>query len=121
MIERLLPDYVACAESQGDDSSATLLPEEAPAVGRAIEARIREFTTARSCARRAMARFGVPPRPILSGPRREPLWPDGYVGSITHCDGYRAAAVARQQDALAIGIDAEPHEPLPPEIVALVT
>jgi 4'-phosphopantetheinyl transferase EntD len=51
--------------------------------------------------------------PILRGPTREPLWPPGVVGSITHCRGYRAAAVARQSDIWTIGIDAEPHEALP--------
>ena len=39
---------------------------------------------------------------------RGPQWPPGFVGSITHCDGYRAAAVARARDALTIGLDAEP-------------
>ena len=55
----------------------------------------------------------MPEAPILRGPEREPLWPEGVVGSITHCLGYRAAAVAWQRDVLALGIDAEVHEELP--------
>jgi 4'-phosphopantetheinyl transferase EntD len=121
MIEQLLPDYVACAECDGDDASAFLLRGEAAALGRAVASRVREFTTARCCARRALEEFVAPPVALLSGPDREPLWPEGYVGSITHCDGYRGAAVARRRDALSIGIDAEIHEPLPPEILSLVT
>jgi len=35
------------------------------------------------------------------------------VGSITHCAGYRACALARAADVVALGIDAEPHEALP--------
>jgi 4'-phosphopantetheinyl transferase EntD len=35
------------------------------------------------------------------------------VGSITHCPGYFAAAVARTRDVVSLGIDAEPDEPLP--------
>jgi 4'-phosphopantetheinyl transferase EntD len=35
------------------------------------------------------------------------------VGSITHCRGYRACAVARSDAVTALGIDAEPNEPLP--------
>lgn len=36
---------------------------------------------------------------------------------MTHCTGYRAAAVARSGDLLTLGIDAEPHEPLPPDVL----
>lgn len=41
------------------------------------------------------------------------MWPDGVVGSMTHCDGYRAAAVAHAGEVLGVGIDAEPHFPFP--------
>ncbi|MEK8104565.1 4'-phosphopantetheinyl transferase superfamily protein [Micromonospora sp. M12] len=55
------------------------------------------------------------------GPRREPLWPPGIVGSITHCAGYRAAAVGLASDVAAVGIDAEPHGPLPDGVLGSVT
>jgi 4'-phosphopantetheinyl transferase EntD len=42
------------------------------------------------------------------------------VGSLTHCTGYRAAAVAHQRDVLTVGIDAEPHEPLPPDVAGAI-
>ena len=61
----------------------------------------------------ASARLGVPPAPILPGERGAPQWPAGYAGSITHCAGYRAAAVARTREMLTIGVDAEPHDVLP--------
>jgi 4'-phosphopantetheinyl transferase EntD len=35
------------------------------------------------------------------------------VGSMTHCDGYRAAAVARAGSVGGVGVDAEPHAALP--------
>jgi len=35
------------------------------------------------------------------------------VGSMTHCAGYRAAVVAHAADVAALGVDAEPHAPLP--------
>jgi 4'-phosphopantetheinyl transferase EntD len=63
----------------------------------------------------------VPPAPLLPGAQREPLWPAGVVGSLTHCAGYRAAAVARRSDIVAIGIDAEPHGPLPDGVLEVVT
>jgi 4'-phosphopantetheinyl transferase EntD len=41
------------------------------------------------------------------------VWPPGATGSITHCSGYCAAAVAPADRFQAIGIDAEVDEPLP--------
>ena len=90
-------------------------------VARAVDRRRAEFTTVRTCARIALGRLGLPPAPLLTGSKREPLWPAGVVGSITHCDGYRAAAVARASEVAAIGIDAEPHDPLPDGILDRVT
>ncbi|HEY6480768.1 MAG TPA: 4'-phosphopantetheinyl transferase, partial [Streptosporangiaceae bacterium] len=113
MIEEILPPSVAAAEEFGDRPDAVLFPEEEAVIGRAIEKRRREFTTARACARAALARLGQPPVAILPGERGAPGWPPGIVGSITHCAGYRAAAVARVSQVLAIGLDAEPDLPLP--------
>jgi 4'-phosphopantetheinyl transferase EntD len=42
------------------------------------------------------------------------------VGSITHCEGYQAAAVARRIDAVSVGIDAEPNEVLPARVLPSV-
>jgi 4'-phosphopantetheinyl transferase EntD len=39
------------------------------------------------------------------------------VGSITHTRGFCAAACARSDDYLSLGVDAEPDEPLPAEII----
>jgi len=113
MIEKILPDGIACAESFGDQLDAELFPEEEELIARAVDKRRREFRTARACARTALAGLGVPPAPILSGERGAPVWPPGIVGSIAHCAGYRVAAVSRDSETLAIGLDAEPDEPLP--------
>lgn len=69
----------------------------------------------------ALADLGIPPVAILSGDQREPLWPAGVVGAITHCDDYRAAAVARATDIIAIGIDAEPHDAVPQDVARRIT
>lgn len=113
MIEALLPDTVVCVATTGDDPAACLLAQEAAQFGWAVESRTREFTTARCCARTALRRLGLPETPILRGANREPLWPPGVVGSITHCEGFRAAAVALQSDVLTLGIDAEVDGALP--------
>jgi 4'-phosphopantetheinyl transferase EntD len=114
VIATLVPPGVVVADATGPLPGEALLPEEEPLVAKAVGKRRAEFTTARTCARIALGRLGLPPGPLLSGPKREPLWPAGVVGSITHCDGYRAAAVARASELAAIGIDAEPHDLLPP-------
>ncbi|HWU08939.1 MAG TPA: 4'-phosphopantetheinyl transferase superfamily protein [Streptomyces sp.] len=114
MIERLLPAHVACADTYDTDAPAgSLYPEEERLVARSVDRRRHEFAAVRVCARRAMAALGVPPAPVLRGHRGMPLWPEGTVGSMTHCDGYRAAVLARASEVRAVGIDAEPNEPLP--------
>lgn len=113
MLDRLIPPFAACAETRADLLDTELFPSEIEALGRAVEKRRREFISGRACARLALERLGAPTVAIPSGPGGEPLWPPGVVGSITHCRGYRACAVARSDAALAIGIDAEPDAPLP--------
>ncbi|SNS97780.1 4'-phosphopantetheinyl transferase family protein [Actinacidiphila glaucinigra] len=113
MIEALLPGVAATGEAFGPDGSATLYPEEAALVARTPDRRREEFSTVRACARRALAALGLPPAPVLPGVRNVPQWPAGVVGSMTHCEGYRAAALARDTDLAMIGIDAEPDLPLP--------
>ncbi|WNI32307.1 4'-phosphopantetheinyl transferase superfamily protein [Streptomyces sp. ITFR-6] len=121
MIERLVPASVSCACSREDHGDAdTLFPEEAAQVARSTPARRAEFASVRACARRAMARLGLPPVPVLRGPRGAPLWPPGLVGSMTHCQGYRGAALASAREFRSLGIDAEPHVQLPSAIRQVV-
>ncbi|NUR60844.1 MAG: 4'-phosphopantetheinyl transferase superfamily protein [Catenulispora sp.] len=118
VISGILPAEVVSMESTTDMDD--LFPQEAALIARAVEKRRLEFATVRWCARKALADLGYPAGPILPGPKNEPLWPDGVIGSLTHCDGYRAAAVARAGRLAAIGIDAEPHRELPGGVLAMV-
>jgi 4'-phosphopantetheinyl transferase EntD len=120
-LERLVPPVVSFVERYTDPPDAYLYPEERATVEKAVAKRVREYTTVRHCARQAMAALGVPPVPVLSGARGAPIWPAGLVGTMTHCDGYRAAAVARADQVRTIGIDAEPHGPLPDGVLGLVS
>ncbi|MEV8019774.1 4'-phosphopantetheinyl transferase superfamily protein [Streptomyces sp. NPDC086554] len=123
MLESLLAAApVTVVETREDPADPFLFPEEADAVAKAVEKRRREFATVRQCARAALAELGVPPVPILPGPKGAPGWPDGIVGSMTHCAGYRAAVVARAAQVTSVGIDAEPAAPLAdPDVLRLVT
>jgi 4'-phosphopantetheinyl transferase EntD len=120
VLELLLPHYVAAAETRGLHHEP-LYPEEEAAIARAVTKRREEFTAVRQCARKAMTQLGLPPGPIVPGPHGAPSWPLGVVGSMTHCDGYRGAAVGRAAQVLTIGIDAEPNKPLPPGVLGLVS
>lgn len=121
MIGEILPAGASSAEAFADPPDAALFPEEAAMMARAVDKRRREFTTGRSCARRALGGLGVAPAPILAGERGDPRWPPGIVGSITHCAGYRAAAVARRRDLVTIGLDAEPDDALPDALLARIS
>jgi len=121
VIETILPSGVECAEAFSDPPGIVLLPEEEALVAKVVEKRRHEFATARNCAHRALGRLGVAPTPIVRGERGAPKWPAGIVGSITHCAGYRAAAVARARDMVTIGIDAESDEVLPDGVLDLVS
>jgi enterobactin synthetase component D / holo-[acyl-carrier protein] synthase len=121
VIEEILPAGVSSAEAFADPLGVMLFPEEAALVARAVDKRRREFTKGRSCARNALSGLGLPPAPILAGERGAPQWPPGVVGSITHCDGYGAAAVARTEDMLTIGLDAEPNDVLPDGVLDAIS
>jgi 4'-phosphopantetheinyl transferase EntD len=107
LLEGLLPPSVISVETRDDRLDVELFPEEESALGRAVDKRRREFTTGRACAREALARLGAPSTAVGSGRHGEPLWPSGVVGSITHCEGYRACAVASARAVRTLGIDAE--------------
>lgn len=117
MIDELLPASVVCAWTTDEWIDVPLYHEESSALGRAVDKRRREFVTGRACARQALASLGFHSRPVPSGPWGEPVWPHGVVGSITHCRGYVACAVASHATVRALGIDAEPHAALPEEIL----
>jgi len=121
MLEAIVPPGVHVAESFGElPEDGVLFPAEQAAVAGAGRKRRGEFAAGRACARRALASAGFAPGPVPPGPSGAPVWPAGVVGSLTHCDGYRACAVGRAEAFGAIGIDAEPHEPLPGGVLAMV-
>jgi 4'-phosphopantetheinyl transferase EntD len=117
VLEPILPAGVALAATRADLVEDELYPVERAVVENAVQKRRSEFLTGRACARMALAQLGFPAEAVPSGPRGEPRWPDGVVGSITHCEGFRACAVAPADRILAIGIDAEPNQPLSPALL----
>jgi enterobactin synthetase component D len=101
------------AQRRHDYSDGTLgalkcnvgLPERLHA---AVARRQIDYLAGRDCARQALrdAGFDAPP-PVATGQHGAPVWPTGFVGSISHCNGWALAAVARETQVQAIGIDME--------------
>ncbi|MGH3203894.1 MAG: 4'-phosphopantetheinyl transferase family protein [Streptosporangiaceae bacterium] len=122
MIADILPAAAAVAESFGPEPAPDpgLFPAEEALVRTADPRRRTEFTSGRACARTALARLGLAAAPVLAGRAGEPRWPAGITGSITHCAGYRACAVARATDLAGLGIDAEPNAGLPAGLIESV-
>lgn len=123
LMRSVLPDLtdLVYAELYHDPPDLSPLPEEEPLVARSVAKRRNEFVTARHCARLAMGQLGLPESPILKGDKGEPQWPEGLVGSLTHCEGYRGAVVGRQSAVRSIGIDAEPHGVLPDGVLDAIS
>lgn len=112
----LFPTGVAVEELWLPDAPLPLYPREATAIAHATPKRRREFAAGRWCARRALARLGVAPGPLLNGADRAPHWPAGMTGSISHTDAYVVAVAAPRELFRSLGVDAEPSEPLEEEL-----
>ncbi len=125
MFEDLLPGSVVVVEAFDGDTvadGAVLHPEEEAA------RRAAPSTSGDGSSRPSGPARGTPwrssacaPQPVLPGERGAPRWPDGLIGSMTHCDGYCAAALARAGELVSLGIDAEPHDRLPEGVLDVTT
>lgn len=118
LLAAIVPAGWAVVEVQDDAAVGGLVLGDA-ALGPAAPGRLAEFARGRGCAHAALAGLGLDGA-IGRGDDRAPRWPAGVVGSITHCAGYVAAAVARAAQFAAVGIDAEPAAPLPADVLAQV-
>jgi 4'-phosphopantetheinyl transferase EntD len=86
------------------DRSGIVLPDS---VASSVRRRQAEFFYGRLAARIALERIGIAAKELPIGAMREPLWPNGVIGSITHCDGWAAAAVEVLGAPGGLGIDIE--------------
>lgn len=120
MFDDALPGDFAVEWGDPREPSLPLFPEELELVASAVEKRRLEFGRGRQCARAALRRLGFADAPLLSGDQREPLWPAGVVGSITHTHGLCVAAVGSESNYAAVGIDVEPAAPLQPAVATRV-
>jgi len=123
LMRAVLPDRdgLVFAELYHDPPELAPHPDEEELISRAVAKRRSEFVTARHCARLAMGQLGLPGSAILKGEKGDPRWPEGLVGSLTHCDGYRGAVVGQRAAVRSVGIDAEPHGVLPDGVLPAIS
>jgi 4'-phosphopantetheinyl transferase EntD len=103
----LFPPGVVVAHLRGQASAQVLTSDELRSINHCANKRIQDFAAGRACARRALLELGISGFSLLSGAGRVPLWPAGYVGSLTHTTGFSAAVVALESDLPSVGIDCE--------------
>lgn len=106
------PSVAFTLVSEEEVKDFQLHPLEQEALGDAVSLKRRQdFTLGRAAARKSLAAIGFPVvSPVLRGEQREPLWPVGVVGSISHSGSYGVAVAAWQQDVPALGIDIQKVE-----------
>lgn len=66
-----------------------------------------EFIAGRLCAQAVLQLYGHNNYCVRSGSHREPVWPPGFIGSITHNGKYAAALACPDGVLMGIGIDIE--------------
>jgi 4'-phosphopantetheinyl transferase EntD len=82
--------------------------------------RIADFSTGRYCAIKALEQLGIQNATIPIGADRAPIWPEGIVGSISHCDTMVGAIVAYKTDHISLGLDIEEVGRVTPDLWDLV-
>lgn len=78
-----------------------------PHIRNSVSKRQAEFFAGRLCARAILENHGHGRHVVAVGRHREPLWPPGFIGSITHSGQYAAAIACQGNDIAGIGIDIE--------------
>ena len=115
-LAELFPPEVVAVELTTEAGRSVLTEVELKSVSHCAIKRIDDFTRGRACARRGLGQLGIEGFSLLSGDKREPLWPPEIVGSITHTTGFAAAVVARSAQVQALGIDCEVIESVDPDL-----
>lgn len=121
-LAKRLPEDVAvvCTDPAAEVQDAQVFAAEAACVARAVPKRRREFYAGRMAAHRAMEALGRLPEPVPMGADRAPIWPDGIVGTVSHCRDACVAVLGLSADYQALAVDIEPDEALPEDVAETV-
>ncbi|MBN2533965.1 MAG: 4'-phosphopantetheinyl transferase superfamily protein [Spirochaetales bacterium] len=109
--KKIIPPLSLAVVDQNDLKNFILNPREEKCLSpRASKKRIIDFKLGRAAARKALNALQINDAVILKGKNREPVWPPGVTGSITHKNGIGIAVVASRTMGYKIsglGIDLE--------------
>jgi 4'-phosphopantetheinyl transferase EntD len=112
----LFPAAVVAAELTSPAPRTLLTSSELQSISHCADKRIQDFTRGRACAHRVLSELGIPDFSLLAGEQREPIWPDGITGSITHTAGFAAAVAAPRSGIASVGVDCEIVESVDEEL-----
>jgi len=103
---RLLPGCLTYSIVEISDDHVRRIPE-ALIPASAVPKRQREFAAGRVAASTALTLAGQPDAYPSVGDARQPIWPRGFTGSITHDNEIAVAVVAPQSEVRSVGLDIE--------------
>ena len=86
-------------------------------VAHAVANRRDEFATGRRLARAALGRLGCEPTGIPAGADRAPIWPEGFLGTISHAGRLCVVHVGRTRDLTGMGVDIASKSRLEPALL----
>lgn len=118
--QALLPPTVIIVQATEAMWDTPATEREREFVRRAIPRRQREYQAGRAAARTALRLLGVEGFDLLPDANRQPIWPAGVVGSLTHAAGLCVAAIASSSDVVALGIDVEAASPLNADLIGRI-
>jgi 4'-phosphopantetheinyl transferase EntD len=104
--------------SPGDEHA--LAPDEVRSISSSVIERRRASGAARIVARELLGRLGQVDCPLPRAPSGAPTWPAGVIGSLAHDHRVAVAAIGRSREVGALGIDVEPAEALPADLLDIV-
>jgi enterobactin synthetase component D len=109
-LANVLPGFVAheCIGVPNDVEALSEIPIP-KRLAHAVTTRRAQYRAGRYCAAKALERLGVPmaDRLVQTGQHGEPIWPTGFIGSISHDATLAVAATCAESDLIGIGLDIE--------------
>ncbi len=106
-IGSMLPEDVSVFGGLVSEGLGLLFDVDREAISNSVPVRRAEFTAGRTFARKALGALGCRPLPIPKAQDRRPLWPEGYLGTITHSQDICVTAAAKSCSYSGLGIDIE--------------
>ncbi len=118
-----VPSFISVSGGPLLDELLPLHDDELASAAPMSQDRMKEFSQGRWHARKALAQFGVADASIPVSANHSPVWPKGFVGSISHVPANRQhkhigqimAVAAQSKNCSGLGVDLERTGMLMPE------